>query len=413
MNEMPSGPEQPLQSTDWRLERRRHRTGRLLGLVAIAGLALLIGLGTYTHLQRVAAADATLVAQRDAVPVVRTIVLEALDAPRDIELPGSTQAFDTATLYARATGYVAKRYVDIGSRVRAGTVLAVIAAPELDQQLAQARAQLVQLKANVVQAQANVKVAYDNAWRTTQTATDGWTSQQQADVNRDTLNAETAALAVARANVVAQQAQVGRLVELTGFENVVAPFNGVITTRQIDVGSLVTANDNSGTPLFTIAHTDKMRVQIYVPQEDYFGLKDGDDAEVTVPELPGRVFHGKLARNADAFQSDTRTVLAEVDVNNKDGALASGVYTIVHLREPRQHPVVVVPSQAMIYGDRGAQGAVYDKGALRLCRLNIAADNGATLEISGGLHAGDRLILDPPIGATDGMRVTTAPGEIS
>jgi len=420
MNEMPSqtellpdGSKSPLQSPDPRLERRRRRIGRLLGLAAVSGFALLVGLGAYSHAERAASADATLAAQRDAVPDVRAVVLKAVDTPRDVELPGSTQAFDTATLYARATGYIARRDVDIGSRVRKGEVLAVIAAPDLDQQLAQARAQLVQLQANVLQAQAAAKVAYDNAWRTAQTARDGWTSAQQADVDRDTLSANTAALAVARANVAAQQAQVNRLVELTGFEQVVAPFDGVITSRQIDVGSLVTANDNSGTWLFSIAHTDTLRVQIYVPQEDFFGMKVGDKADVTVPELPGRIFHGTLARTADALQSDTRTVLAEVDVENRDGALAPGVYTIVHLHEPRQYPVISVPSRAVIFDDDGLQAAVYDKGVLHLRRLDIAADDGATVEVRGGLRAGDRLILDPPVGATDGMRVSIGPARVS
>jgi RND family efflux transporter MFP subunit len=420
MNEMPSqiellpdDPEQPLQSLDPTLESHRRRTGWLIGLASVSGLAVLVGLGAYGHAQREALADATLAAHRDAVPVVRTMTLKAVDTPREVELPGSTQAFDTATLYARATGYIAKRNVDIGSRVRAGAVLAVIAAPDLDQQLVQARAQLVQLEANVVQAQAAARVAYDNAWRTAQTAKAGWTSQQQADVDRDTLTADTAALAVARANVTAQEAQVNRLVELTGFENVVAPFDGVITSRQVDVGSLVTANDNSGTPLFSIAHTDTLRVQIYVPQDDYFGIKDGDEAEVTVPELPGRVFRGRLARNANALQSDTRTVLAEVDVENKEGALAPGVYTIVHLHEPRQYPVISVPAQAIILGEDGPQVAVYDNGVVHLSRLDIAADNGATVEVRGGLHAGERLILNPPIGAADGMRASTAPERIS
>jgi len=420
MNEMPSqtellpdGPEEPIQSPDPGLERRQRRTGWVLGLVAVCGLALLVGLGASGHVQRDAAAQATLAAQRDAVPVVRTELLKAVNTPREVELPGSTQAFDTATLYARATGYIGKRNVDIGSRVRKGDVLAVIDAPDLDQQLAQARAELAQLKASVVQAQANVKVAYDKAWRSGQTAKDGWTAQQQADVDRDSLTADMAAVAVANANALAQEAQVTRLEQLTSFERVVAPFDGVITSRQVDVGSLVTANENSGTPMFSIAHTDVLRVQIYVPQDDYFGMKDGDEAEVTVPELPGRVFHGRLARNARALQPDTRTVLAEVDVENKDEALAPGVYTIVHLHEPRQYPVISVPSEAVILGEDGPRAAVYEDGTIHLRRLDIAADNGATVQVRGGLRAGERLILNPPIGATDGMSGTTVPAQIS
>jgi RND family efflux transporter MFP subunit len=418
MNEMPLrtdlAPQQPLRSpVDPAMEPRRRRAGVLLGLAGVSGLALLVGLGVHGHLQLDAAAAATLAAQRNAVPIVRTEVLRAVDTPREIELPGSTQAFDSAVLYARATGYISTRNVDIGSDVHAGDVLAVISAPDLDQQLAEARAQLVQLQANVVQAQVNVRVAQDRAWRSAQTAKDGWTPQQQADVERDTMAANIAAVAVARANVEAQQAQVGRLEQLTSFERVVAPFDGVITSRQVDVGSLVTANENSGTPMFSIAHTHVLRVQVYVPQDDYFGMQDGDEAKVTVPELPGRVFHGRLARNASALQPDTRTVLAEVDVENKDGALAPGVYTIVHLQEPRQYPVISIPSDASIFDKDGLQAAVSDNGVLHLHRLDIAADNGATVEVRGGLHAGEQLILNPPIGATDGMHVMDAPERLS
>jgi RND family efflux transporter MFP subunit len=188
---------------------------------------------------------------------------------------------------------------------------------------------------------------------------------------------------------------------------VVAPFDGVITTRQIDVGSLVTANANSGTPLFSIAHTDVLRVQIYVPQNDYFGLKDGQQAEVTVPELSGRVFHGRLARNASALQDTTRTVLAEVDVDNKDGALAPGMYTVVRLDELQPEPIIAVPSQAVIFDKDGLQAAVEENGVAQIRHLDVAADNGATVNVRAGLKAGDRLILNPPIGVTAGMRVRT------
>lgn len=414
MNEMPQRtdlrPQEPLRSpVDPAIERRRRRAGWLLGLATVSGVALLAGLGVRGHMQRDAAAAATLAAQRDAVPLVRTEVLRAVNTPREIELPGSTQAFDAAVLYARATGYISRRDVDIGSHVHAGDVLAVISAPDLDQQLAAARAQLVQLQAHVVQAQINVRVAQDTAWRSAQTAKDGWTPQEQADVQRDTVAANVAAAAVACADVMAQQAQVDRLEQLTSFERVVAPFDGVITGRQVDVGSLVTANENSGTPMFSIARTTVLRVQIYVPQHDYFGMKDGDEAEVTVPELPGRVFHGRLARNASALQPDTRTVLAEVDVKNKNGELAPGLYSIVHLREPRQYPVITLPSGATIFDEHGLQAAIYRDGIVQLHRLDVAADNGATIEVRGGLHAGERLILDPPIGASDGMRVAMAP----
>jgi RND family efflux transporter MFP subunit len=406
---LPGEENQPSPS-DPGLHRRRRRIARLLGAGAVAGLGAAIAFGAWGHANRRADAVATLAAMHTAVPVVRTETIRADNAPREIELPGSTQAFDSAILYARATGYISKRNVDIGSRVHAGDVLAVISAPDLDQQFAQARAQLVQLQANVVQAQAEVKVAYDKAWRSAQTAKDGWTPKQQADVDRDTLSADVAALAVARANVLAQQAQVDQLRQLTSFEKVVAPFDGVITSRQVDVGSLVTANENSGTHLFSIAHTKVLRVLIYVPQDDFFGMKDGQEGDITVPEMPGRVFHGRLARNASALQPDTRTVLAEVDVDNADGALAPGLYVTVHLKEPGPYPVVTVPSPAVIFDASGLNVAVDDDGVAHLRHITLAADNGASVEVRSGLRSGDLLILDPPIGVSDGMRVTTPNG---
>jgi RND family efflux transporter MFP subunit len=206
------------------------------------------------------------------VPVVRLAVVKADDRPLQINLPGTIQAFDSATLFARATGYIGRRDVDIGSRVHAGDVLAVISAPELDQQLAQARAQLSQMQAALAQSQANMELARANNGRTSRLVQQGWAAVQQGDTDRLNFAAQTAAVGVARANLEAQQAQVNRLEELTGFERVVAPFDGVITSRQVDVGSLVTADASSGTPLFSIAHTDVLRVQVYVPQGAFFGL---------------------------------------------------------------------------------------------------------------------------------------------
>jgi RND family efflux transporter MFP subunit len=392
------------------LHRRRRRIARLLGIGAVASLGAAIAFGAWGHASRHAEAAATLAAMHTAVPVVRTETVRTDDTPREIELPGSTQAFDSATIYARATGYISRRGVDIGSRVHAGDVLAVISAPDLDQQLAQARAQLVQIQAQLAQAQVNSELAKLTNSRTSSLVKEGWDTAQQGDVDRLNYAASLAAVGVARANVLAQQAQVDRLQELTSFEKVVAPFDGVITSRQVDVGSLVTANENSGTPLFSIAHTKVLRVLIYVPQDDYFGMKNGQEADITVPEMPGRVFHGRLARNASALQPDTRTVLAEVDVDNADGALAPGLYATVHLKEPRPYPVVVVPSPAVIFDASGLNVAVDDDGVAHLRRITLAADNGASVEVRSGLRPGDLLILNPPIGVADGMRVTTPNG---
>ena len=406
---VPHQAEQATMVPDPAQERRRRRSARLLGIGALAILGGLVGLGTWGHAAQRAASIATLQSQHAALPVVRTVAVQVVNTPREIDLPGTIQAFNTATLYARATGYIGTRNVDIGSRVKTGDVLVVIAAPELDQQLSQARGQLAQFQAAVTQAVADMDLARVTNGRTTRLVQDGWTSRQQGDTDRLGFASKEAAVAVAQANVQAQQAAVSRLEQLTGFERVVAPFDGVITARLIDVGSLVTADAASGSPLFSIDRTDVLRVQIYVPQDAFFGVKDGNAAEVTVPELPGRVFHGTVARNANALQQQTRTMLTEVDVDNADGTLTAGLYGVVHLQEPRAQPVVLVPSQAVIFDKEGLSAAVYENGEARLRHLDLEADDGAQVAVRAGLRPGDQLILTPPVGVTDGMKVTTTP----
>jgi RND family efflux transporter MFP subunit len=393
--------------SDPREERRRRRTARLLGVGVLVVAGGLIGVGAWSHAAERAAAVATLNAQRAAVPVVRTAAVQAVDTPRRIDLAGTIQAFNSATLFARATGYIATRNVDIGSRVKTGDVLAVIAAPELDQQLLQARGQLAQMQAAVTQAVADMDLARATNNRTARLVQDGWTSRQQGDNDRLGLASKAAAVAVAQANLQAQQAAVSRLEQLTGFERVIAPFSGVITARLVDVGSLVAADATSGSPLLSIDRTDVLRVQIYVPQDAFFGLKDGNPAEVTVPELAGRVFHGTVARNASSLQQQTRTLLTEVDVDNADGTLTAGLYGVVHIQEPRAQPVVLVPSQAVIFDNDGLSVAVFEDGIARVRHIDLEADDGAQVEVRAGLQRGDLLILNPPVGLTDSMKVTT------
>jgi RND family efflux transporter MFP subunit len=160
--------------------------------------------------------------------------------------------------------------------------------------------------------------------------------------------------------------------------------------------------------MFSISHNDVLRVQVYVPQEDFFGLKDGQDATLTVPQLPGRTFRGRVARNAASLASSTRTLLAEVDVDNRDGALSPGLYGIVHIEEPRQNPIVTVPSQAVIFDKNGLSVAVMEGDHIKIRHLDVAADNGATLDVRSGLKDGDQVILSPPLDATDGTKVRTS-----
>ncbi len=399
-NEPPRGPKPG--------EKKRRVIARLLGVLAIAIVVGLVGFGVWSRSSRNAEADAAMQTRLNSIPSVRTIVAKADSNPRIIELTGNMTAFDSATLFARATGYIKTRNADIGTKLKKGDVLAVIAAPDLDQQLEQARGQLVQFQAAVQQAQANADLGRVTDQRTARLVAQGWSSEQQGDTDRLTLAARQAAVAVAKANVVAQQAAVDRLQQLTQFEEIKAPFDGVVTSRLIDVGSLVTADATSGTPLFSMARTDELRVQVFVPQAATFGIKDGDAATITVSELPGRTFTGRVARNANALSPGTRTLLMEVDVDNKDGVLAAGLYSVIHLQVRRPNPVINIPSTAVIFNQNGLNAAVVSDGKVELRKIEIDIDNGANVDVRSGLKDGDRIILSPPANVSDGMKVTVA-----
>lgn len=391
------------------ISRREKWIARLFGWGALITVALLAAYGIRGQMQQSQAALETLKEATSQVPTVRTSLVETVTGPRRLDLPGTTSPFDSATIFARATGYIAKRNVDIGSRVKKGEDLAIIAAPDLDQQLAQARAQVGQIEASIQQAHANAELAKATNRRTTKLVEQGWQTQQQGDVDRLTQAAQEAALNVAQENLKVQKAVVARLEELTGFKRVTAPFDGVITARNIDVGDLVTADNATGTSMFAMDYTKVLRIQIFVPQDAVFALRDGYEAQVTVPELPGRVFKGKIARNASSLQPGTRTLLTEVDVDNPNGELRAGVYCRVHFDIPRPEPIIIVPSQAVIFNRNGLSAAVYQDGAAQLKRLDLLRDDGAQVEVRAGLNPGDRIILNPPVNIRDGMRVQAAP----
>ena len=387
---------------------------RHLGLIVLAALLAVAGLAAYGalgHALRQQAALETEKLQEDAVPLVRIAAVGINSAPRVLDLPGSTEAFDAATVYARATGYIAKRHVDIGSKVKVGDVLALIAAPDLDQQLLQAQAQVAQLKATVTQAQSNMQLANVTNQRTQTLVGQGWQSKQQGDTDRLTYQGQSAAVQVAQANLLAGEAQVSRLMELTGFEKVVAPFDGFITQRHIDVGSLVTADQSTGTALFDIARSEVLRTQIYVPQDAVFSLKNGEQAEIS-PCRNARARSSSARWRATQRDSPgTRTRLTEVDVDNADGTLFPG--RLLHrpncslpraaAGDLRSRP------QALIFNKNGLSAAVYRRRHRPYPRhLNLLADNGAEVDVRTGLEPEDKIILNPPINIRDGMRVMAA-----
>jgi RND family efflux transporter MFP subunit len=319
--------------------------------------------------------------------------------------PGTIEAFAQANLYARASGYIAKRTVDIGSRVKSGDLLVEIAAPEIDHQIAQAEGTLTQLRASLQQAQANKDLAQVTWDRDGKLVQQGWLTAQQGDTDRLTLKARDAAVAVASANIVAQEAQLRVLHQQKTYLSVVAPFDGVITQRNIDVGSLVQADAANGTILFQLMHSDVMRIQLYVPQDDALGVTPGTKAVVRVPEMPGRDFLGTVTRIADALQPGSRTLLTEIDVPNPDHALSPGVYCTVELKIPRKSPSLIVPSEAIIFNREGLSVAVVEDGVAHIRKISPVRDLGTSVEVNAGVSKGDQVILSPQVDMTEGRKV--------
>ncbi len=412
---VPAPQDSPAQTRDVPPPPRR----RLALWVAVPILALL-GWGGWSHWRTHQAAAETQQQQRDFTPQVRTATAKRVDDPILLAEPGQTLAFDTANLFARATGYVEERRVDIGSRVKKGDLLLRIAAPDLDQQLVQAQAQIgqnqaaiLQAHANLEQAQATVNLANVTRTRTTTLASQGWETKQNAD--NSTANAATGAagvaaaqagIAVAEANLRAQQATVHRLQELTGFERVIAPFDGVVTARTVDAGDLVTADSSGGRAMLSLARDDVLRIAVYVPQSGAGGIHDGLAAKVTVPELPGRSFEARVSQTAHALDATSRSLLTEVDVDNAEGALRAGLYVDVSIAIPRQKPGIVVPDEALVFNAGGLQVATLDDGdQVHFHKVSIYRDFGTSAELRDGLQGGETLVLAPPPDLTDGAKV--------
>src|ERR1700759_2591646 len=267
----------------------KRSSGRLiLGVVVLLALGGALGFGFWQHYRVHAEVMATADQRRDFVPSVRTDTIKASEAVRSATWPGTTEAFAQANLYARASGYISKRTVDIGDRVKSGELLVEIAAPEIDHQIAQAEGTLTQLRANLQQGQANRDLAQLTWARDKTLVQQGWPTMHQGAVHPLTLQAREAAVAVASANITAQEAQLRVLNQQKTYLSVVAPFDGVITQRNIDVGSLVQADTASGTFLFQLMRSDVIRIQLYVPQDEALGVAPGIDAVIRVPEIPGR-----------------------------------------------------------------------------------------------------------------------------
>jgi RND family efflux transporter MFP subunit len=383
--------------------------GRLLGLGTLLILAAALAFGAWRYYSQHSEVMATSVQRRDFVPSVRVATVRASDSAVLVTLPATTLAFSVANIFARASGYIDKRNVDIGDRVKDGQLLVEITAPELDHQIVQAEATLVQLKAAEQQAQANAELARVTWGRDSPLVDKGWVTAQQGTVDVQTLKAREAAVGVAQANVAAQQAQLQVLNQQKSYQRVVAPFDGVITQRNVDVGSLVQADAVNSTFMFTIMQSNVIRTQVYVPQDQAFGLSPGVEAVVRVPEIPDRTFPGKVTRIADALQPGTRTLLTEIDIPNPDGVLTPGMYCTIELHIPRKTPSLLVPADAIIFNSGGLQVAVIEDGVARIRKVSVARDFGKEVEVREGVKQGDQVILNPSVDLVEGSKVKARP----
>lgn len=386
------------------------RGARILGLAVLVVLVAALGIGFWQHYSLNAEVMATAEQRRNFVPSVRAAPVRASTATMSVSWPGTTEAYAQANIYARASGYISKRNVDIGSRVKAGDLLVEITAPELEHQIAQAEGNLAQMEASLQQAKANRDLAQVTWDRDSKLVQQGWVTQQQGDTDRLNLEAREAAVSVADANITAQKAQLRVLSQQKAYQSVVAPFDGVITQRNIDIGALVQADATSGTFMFTLMQSDVMRIQLYVPQDEAFGIAPGVAAVVRVPEMPGREFPGTVTRIADALQPGTRTLLTEIDVPNPDRVLSPGIYCNVELKIPRKSPSLIVPSEAIVFNREGLNVFVVENGVARVHHVNVVRDFGTTVEVNAGVKEGDQVILNPSVDLNDGHKVQVRPG---
>jgi RND family efflux transporter MFP subunit len=375
------------------------------GLIVLGASALVIAVvvvfgihsrvAAETHLQQ-----ATLQA---AIPIVNVAHPRPGDRAQELVLPGNTQAFIDSPIYARTNGYLKQWYVDIGARVNKGQLLAEIETPELDQQLRQASADLATAEANLNLSQ--ITAARDESLLKTHSVS---TQERDNAVNGAAAN---------QATVQSNQANVARLEQLQSYEKVYAPFDGIITARETDIGALIDAGANAPKELFHIASINNLRVYVGVPEVYSAAARSGAPADLTLDEFPGETFHGTLVRNSDSIDPASRTLLVEVDVENAGGRLKPGAYVQVHLKMPEGTRSLVVPANALLFRRAGLQVGVVRDGKAQLVRVTPGHDYGDSMEILAGLQPTDDVILSPSDSLTSGTPVqissskTTGAGE--
>jgi RND family efflux transporter MFP subunit len=357
-------------------------------VVVVIALAILNGI----HSRAKAEANLQGLAQVSAIPVVEVVHPSVGADGQEIALPGNAQAFNDTPIYARTSGYVDHWYVDIGTHVSQGQLLALIQTPELDQQLEQARADLKT-------AQANLEIAQITATRWQNLVKTNSVSQQETDQAVSDLNAK-------RALVDSNKANVDRLEQLQAFERVIAPFEGVITARNTDVGDLIQAGDNSAPKeLFRLASIRKLRIYIPVPEVYAADVNNGQSVKVTLDAFPNKEFTGTVVRNSNAIDLNSRTLNVEVDVENPTGKLFPGAYAFVHLKVPASTGSVTLPSNALLFRSEGLRAGVVLDSHVVLTPITIGQDYGGAVEVLSGLTPNDAVIVNPSDSLANGAAV--------
>jgi membrane fusion protein, multidrug efflux system len=373
--------------------------GRLRGNPTLFGVglafALLLAIGVVPRIRARIELQRTAAAASSARPVVGVITPHP--APSSVlALPGTTLPFQQATIYARVDGYLERRLVDIGDRVKAGQLLAVISAPEIDQQLAQAQADLARQKADLAFARTSLErfVAADR---------EGAVAKEDLDQRRN-------AVQTAEAAVQSGTATVQRLTEQQRFERVTAPFDGIVTQRNVDVGALITAGSStSTTPLFALAQNDVLRVYVNVPQPYVNDIQVGHPAQIRTRSLPGRLFAGTIARAAGSLDLSTRTMLTEIDIPNPDGVLKPGMYVQVSLEADRIGPRWRIPASAVVFDAKGTQLVIVGPDhKVQLRPVVLGRDFGSEIEVASGLQGDEVLVTTPSAALVDGTLVEPA-----
>ncbi len=374
----------------------------LVLVVALVVIAALLVSGIWSRVR----ARTTLKAETAQVALTAvSVVSPKQTAPtQEIILPGNIQPFITSPIYARTNGYLKKWYVDIGAHVKQGQLLAVIETPEVDQQLQQARS-------NLLTAQANLELASITKTRYQGLLKSKAVSQQDVDNAVGTYNAN-------KAIVEADQAAVDQYTALVSFEKIYAPFDGVVTARNTDIGDLINSGSGSAvkTDLFHMAQPRKLRVYVNVPEEYSQGIKVGMTADLSLAEFPARTFRGELVRTADAITVTTRTLLVEIDVDNPTGTLLTGSYAEVHLKVPEHKSTLILPVNTLLFRSEGLRVGVVKDGKVVLTAVTPGHDFGDRIEIVSGVTPDDQVIVNPPDSIITGQQVqivqATLPGDI-